>query len=64
MKVKVTASQTVTLFETQCLSHPRIVLWKHCHTISQGFSFSDAKDLGKIQTGLPPVGMPNAGGMG
>jgi len=37
---------------------------KQHHTISQGFSFSDVKDLREIRPGSPPTGAPNAGGVG
>jgi len=37
---------------------------KQHHTIAQGLSFSEAKDLREIRPGSPPTGAPNAGGVG
>ena len=37
---------------------------KQHHTIVQGLSFSDAKDLREIRPGSPPTRAPNAGGVG
>ena len=37
---------------------------KQHHTIAQGLSFSDAKDLREIRPGSPPTRAPNAGGVG
>ena len=37
---------------------------KQHHTIAQGLYFSDAKDLREIRPGSPPMGAPNAGGVG
>ena len=37
---------------------------KQHHTIPQGLSFSDAKDLREIRPGSPPTGAPDAGGVG
>jgi len=34
------------------------------HTIDQEIYFSDAKDLREIRPGSPPMGAPNAGGVG
>jgi len=36
---------------------------KQHHTLAQGLSFSEAKDLREIRPGLPPTGAPNAGGV-
>jgi len=53
-----------------CLSQVGVLLkrqnvgsHKQYHTISQGVSFSDAKDLGEIRPGSPPTRAPNAGGV-
>ena len=37
---------------------------KQHHTIAQGLSFSDAKDLREIRPGSPPTRAPNAGVVG
>ena len=37
---------------------------KQHHTIAQGIWFSEAKDLREIRPGSPPMGVPNAGGVG
>jgi len=37
---------------------------KQHHTIVQGLSFSEAKDLREIIPGSPPTGAPDAGGVG
>jgi len=37
---------------------------KQDHTIPQGLSLSDAKDLREIRPRSPPTGAPNAGGLG
>ena len=37
---------------------------KQHHTIVQGLSFSEVKDLRKIRPGSPPTRAPNAGGVG
>ena len=54
-----------------CLSQVGVLLkrlnggsHKQHHTIAQGLSFSDAKDLREIRPGSPPTRAPNAGGVG
>ena len=54
-----------------CLSQVGVLLkrlnvgsHKQHHTIAQGLSFSDAKDLREIRLGSPPTRAPNAGGVG
>ena len=37
---------------------------KQRRTIAQGLQFSDAKNLGEIPTGSPPMGAPDRGGVG
>ena len=37
---------------------------KQRHTVAQTLYFSDAEDLGKTQTGSPPMEAPTAGGVG
>jgi len=38
--------------------------YKQHHTIVQGLSFFDAKDLRETRPGQTPAGAPNAGGVG
>ena len=54
-----------------CLSQAGVLLkrlnvgsHKQDHMIPQGLQFSDAKDLREIRPGSPPMGAPNAGGVG
>ena len=53
-----------------CLSQAGVLLkrqnvgsHKQHHTIPQGLSFSDAKDLREIRPGSPPTRAPNASGV-
>ena len=53
-----------------CLSQVGVLLkwlnvgsYKQCHTIAQGFWFSNAEDLYKTQMGSSPTKVPNAGGV-
>jgi len=62
---------SVCLSVCVCLSQAGVLLkrlnvgsHKQHHTIAQGLSFSDAKDLSEIRPGSPPTRAPNAGGVG
>jgi len=37
---------------------------KECHMIAERHKFSDAKDLGEVQTGSHPMRAPNVGEVG
>jgi len=45
------------------LKRINVGLHRQHHTIAQGISFADAKDLRETRPGSPPYGGPNAGGV-
>ena len=65
LSVSVSVSVCVSLSQVGVLlKRLNVGSHKQHHTIPQGLSFSDAKDLREIRPGLPPTGAPNAGGVG
>ena len=65
------ASALPAMAVSVCLSQVGVLLkrlnvgsHKHHHTIVQGLSFSEAKDLREIRPGSPSTGASNAGGVG
>jgi len=61
LSVRLSVRLSHACFATNPKNRPAIFLY---HTKGQSFWFSDAKDLSEIQTGSPPTGSPNRGGVG
>jgi len=53
------------VYSRVCLSQVGVLLKRlNVGSFSDSMQFSDAKDLGKTQTGSPPTEAPNAGWVG